>query len=129
VTDLGNVGTQYATVQGFYVSVIAALISLFALAYSSKALGKVQTPTLVVFCLFSFAMCVVWSLTIAYYRRLFRAKFAVLRALESHLAYSCYDVEYNLLKPSPFLLRVEIAIPMILSLFFLALLIFELLHG
>ena len=129
VTDLGNIGTRYATVQGFYISVIAALISLLALAESAKVLGKIQTPTLIVFCLFSIAMCVVWSITISYYRRLFRAKFTVIKVLESNLAYPCYDVEYNLLSPRPFLTRIESAIPIILSLFFVALLIFEWVKG
>src|ERR1700730_13245230 len=78
--DLGNIGTRYATVQGFYVSVIVALISVLALAESNKILSQLQTGTLVVVCLFAVALCIVWALTIRFYQRVFRAKVRVLTA-------------------------------------------------
>jgi len=127
IGDLGNVGARYATVQGFYVSVIVALISVLALAESNKILSQLQTNTLVVVCLFAVALCIVWALTIRFYRRLFRAKFRVLKALEDNLAYNCFDVEYKLLEPKPFLLKIEGNIPVVLSFFFVALALIKLL--
>jgi hypothetical protein len=127
LSDLGNIGTRYATTQGFYVSVIVALISVLALAESNKVLSQLQTGTLVVVCLFAISLCIVWALTIRFYRRLFEAKFEVLKALEANLAYKCFDVEYKLLKPKPFLLRIESNIPLVLSLFFVALALLKLL--
>jgi uncharacterized YccA/Bax inhibitor family protein len=127
IGDLGNIGTRYATVQGFYVSVIVALLSVLALAESNKILSQLQTGTLVVVCLFAVALCVVWALTIRFYQRLFRAKFQVLKALEGNLAYKCFDVEFELLKPKPLLLRIESNIPIVLSLFFIALALVKLL--
>ena len=129
ISDLGNIGTRYATVQGFYVSVIVALLSVLALAESSKLLGQIQTSTLVVVCLFSVVLCLVWALTIRFYQRLFRAKFGVLKALEGNLAYKCFDVEFELLKPKPLLLNIESNIPIVLSLFFVALAVIKLLGG
>ena len=86
LSDLGNVGSRYVTVQAFYVSVITALIGILALSESEKLLGTIQTGTLIIVCLFSIALCVVWALTIHFYQRLFRAKFEVLKALENNLA-------------------------------------------
>lgn len=84
--DLGNIGKRYATVQGFYVSVMAALISVLALSESNTILSQLKTNTLVVVCLFAVALSIVGALTIRYYKKLFRAKFGVLKALEETFA-------------------------------------------
>ena len=94
LSDLGNIGSRYATV---------------------------QTGTLMIVCLFSIALCVVWALTIHFYQRLFRAKFEVLKAMEINLAYQCFEEEYRQLQPKPLLLSIEGKIPLLLSLFFFAL--------
>jgi len=134
--DLGNIGTRYATVQGFYVSVIAALISVLALSESNKILSQLQTSTLVVVCLFAVVLCIVWAVTIRFYHRLFGAKFAVLKALETNLAYNCFDQEYKVLRRfdeeskklryKPFLTSIEESIPIVFSLFFVALAVIKL---
>lgn len=126
LADLGNIGTRYATLQGFYVSVIAALLSLLALSDTGKIFGKIETKELFVVCLFSIALCIVWALTIQFYGRLFKAKFTVLKALECHLAYRCFDEEYKLLEPKPFLTKIEAKIPIVLTLFFAAMAIIRL---
>ena len=82
--DLGNIGKRYATVQGFYVSVMAALISVLALSESNTILSQLKTNTLVVVCLFAVALSIVGALTIRYYKKLFRAKFGVLKAGLTH---------------------------------------------
>lgn len=120
LADLGNVGTRYATLQGFYVSVIAALLTLLALADTNKLFFKIETNELIVVCVFSIVLCIIWSLTIHFYGRLFRAKFTILKALECHLAYPCFDAEYNLLVPKHFLTKIEAWIPIALTLFFAA---------
>jgi hypothetical protein len=135
--DLGNIGTRYATVQGFYVSVITALISVLALAESNKVFSQFQKSTLVVACSFGFTLCVVWALTIHYYGMLFGAKFAVLKALETSLAYGCFDEEFKVLgcfdkttkkfRTKPLLTRIEVWIPIVFSLFFIVLVLIRLL--
>jgi hypothetical protein len=131
--DLGNIGTRYATVQGFYVSVISALLGILALTESSKEsaklFGALPTPTLLVVCVFSSVLCVVWSLTISYYRKRFRAKIKVLRHIEAYLPVNCFEIEYEKLmetktehkKRLPQLLRIEKYVPLVLILFFIAL--------
>src|SRR5437660_12169994 len=82
IGDLGNIGARYATVQGFYVSVITALISVLALTESNKIFSQLPTNTLVVVCLFAVALCMVWAVTIRFYRKLFVANLRVLNALD-----------------------------------------------
>jgi hypothetical protein len=138
LADLGNIGTRYATVQGFYVSVITALLGLLALTETStKLLGKLPTSTLVVVSIFSIVLCFVWSLTIIFYRRLFRAKFTVIRKLEEYLPVNCFELEYTELKVPeakedkrlPHLLRVERYVPLVLILFFVALAVIRVVEG
>ena len=130
LADLGNIGTRYATVQGFYVSVIAGLLGILALTESQKLLNKLPVPTLLVVCVFSMVMCFVWYLTIRFYKKLFLAKFTVLRKIESYLPLDCFKEEYALLTGNdlakgkdgrPGLLRVEQYIPLVLISFFVAL--------
>lgn len=131
IGDLGNIGTRYATVQGFYISVITALISVLALAEANKIFSQLPTSALVVVCLFAVALCIIWAATIRFYRGLFDAKFAVLKKLEANLAYNCFEEEHKVLGAfdketkkcprKPFLTKIEGNIPVVLSLFFVAL--------
>ena len=42
LTDLGNVGTRYATANGFYVSIVSALLAILALAKKGEALARID---------------------------------------------------------------------------------------
>jgi|CZKK01.1.fsa_nt_gi hypothetical protein len=133
LADLGNIGTRYATVQGFYMSVISALLGLLALTDSTKEgqklFGTLPAPTLIVVCVFSSLLCVVWSLTISFYLKLFGAKISVLKQLEEYLPVACFELEYKKLTETkagrnpqlPSLLRVEKYVPFVLIVFFVAL--------
>ena len=123
LADLGNVGSRYATANGFYLSVISALLGILALTESSKLLGTVPRSTLWVVCLFASVICIVWTRTIGFYRRLFSAKFRVLDELEAHLPHKCYGKEYEYLeaKGATNLLKIDRFAPIALMLFFIAL--------
>lgn len=123
LADLGNVGSRYATVSGFYVSVISALLGILAVAESSKLFGKLETATLIVVCAFASCLCIVWSGIIRFYGALFRAKLTVLSRLEEHLSYPCFKEEFATLKGSNvrFLTEWERYVPLILILFFVVL--------
>lgn len=149
LADLGNIGTRYATVQGFYVSVISALLGILALTESSNAssklLSKLPIPTLLVVCLFSIVLCCLWRATVRFYQKLFGAKIAVLREMENFLPFKCFTRERQELMsrrtPSdnakaktdharlPQLLRIEHNIPLVLIVFFIALFVIRLVAG
>ncbi len=126
--DLGNIGSRYATVSGFYVSVISALLGILAFTETTKLFGQIQTATLLVVCGFAVCLCVVWSGIIRFYRALFEAKFTVLRQLEQHLPHECFREEYEILQKSGvmWLTRQERFVPLILILFFVALAVIRL---
>jgi hypothetical protein len=141
LADLGNVGSRYATVSGFYMSVISALLGVLALTESSKVFGQMQTPTVVIVCGFAIVLCALWSSTIRFYRLLFKAKFAVLKQMEEHLPHHCFTEEETIMSEEGknvedgkvvekqgaqnqerhHLLKIERFVPWILALFFVAL--------
>lgn len=123
LADLGNVGSRYATANGFYLSVISALLGILALTESTKLLGTVPRSTLWVVCLFASVICIVWTRTLAFYRRLFSAKFRVINQLEAHLPHTCYSNEYQFLqsKGATNLLNIDRFAPILMMLFFIAL--------
>jgi hypothetical protein len=123
LADLGNVGSRYATANAFYLSVISALLGILALTESTKLLGMVPRSTLWVVCLFASVICIVWTRTLGFYRRLFAAKFQVIDQLEAHLPHACFANEYRFLqaKGATNLLRIDRFAPIVLMLFFIAL--------
>jgi len=118
--DLGNVGSRYATSNGFFVSVLSALLTVLALAEHGKVLGEIPKPTLWVVCLFSCVLCLVWMATIRFYRALFAAKFQVLWELERKLPVQCFQLEYEKIGPKKHLLAIENYAPLVLLLLFVA---------
>ena len=126
--DLGNIGSRYATVSGFYMSVISALLGVLALAEGSKIFGQMPRSALLVVCGFAICLCLVWSGTIHFYRVLFKAKFKVLNALEQQLAYPCFQKEYEELEKEKvmWLTNRERFVPLILMGFFAAIAIVRL---
>ncbi len=123
LADLGNVGSRYATANGFYLSVISALLGILALTESSKLLGAVPRSTLWVVCLFACVICIVWTRTLGFYGRLFRAKFKVINELERNLPHPCFANEYKFLtqKGATDLLKIDQYAPLVLMLFFITL--------
>jgi hypothetical protein len=123
LTDLGNVGSRYATANGFYLSAVTALLGVLALTESGKLLSSIPRVTLLVVCGFACVLCIVWTMTIAFYRKLFHSKFIVLRQLEEHVPHKCFEAEYRLLTEGgkPFLLSIEKFVPLTLLMFFVAL--------
>jgi hypothetical protein len=123
LADLGNVGSRYATANGFYLSVISALLGVLALTESSKLLGTVPRSTLWVVCLFASVICIAWTRTLGFYKRLFAAKFQVLDQLEAHLPHRCYSEEYRFMqaKGATNLLKLDRFAPLALMMFFIVL--------
>jgi hypothetical protein len=97
IGDLGNIGGRYATANGFYLSVVTALIAVLALGETDKPLAGLGVGFVPVLCLFAIVICAIWFLTIRYYGKLFGAKFATLKKMEEKLDFAPYEFEYKLL--------------------------------
>jgi hypothetical protein len=127
LSDLGSVGSRYATANGFYLSVVSALLGILALVEANKALASVQYPVILIVSIFEIAICLNWARAILYYRHLFGAKFSVLRAIEIHLPIQCFAQEYAIIKThkSYTLTKHEAIVPLLLSGFFILLLLIK----
>lgn len=120
VSDVGNVGTRYATANGFYLSVLTALLGVLAYVGTGKVIDQTTYPMVLLVAVFAIAICWIWHKTIQFYRKLFRAKFSVLKVLEKHLPVQVYESEDQQVytdgtKP---LTEHEASVPMVLGVFY-----------
>lgn len=79
--DVGNIGTRYATSNGFYLSIVTALLGVLALSQAG-APSNLQLLLRITVPFFAVAICWIWAKTLRFYKHLFKAKFDVLREIE-----------------------------------------------
>jgi amino acid transporter len=122
VIDLGNIGARYATTNGFYLSVVSALLGILAFVGTGKALNDIQPVIMVGVPAFGCVVCWIWYKTNYFYSSLFAAKFAVLRKMEEVLSFKPYTVEREILKKQKlvWLARNERKVPFTLGILFAA---------
>jgi hypothetical protein len=133
LADLGNIGTRYSTQNGFYVSIISALLALLALANKggvyepmTKILG-IAVPAFA--CLLSF----VWWESMNSYNGIFWTKFDVLREMEKQLLPNLNIHPFELERDEKFkhpgkrVIKNDEWIPLILAIPFVVIFIFDVL--
>ncbi|HEX9391685.1 MAG TPA: hypothetical protein VF928_10280 [Usitatibacteraceae bacterium] len=123
IGDLGNIGARYTTANGFYLSVVTALLGVMALAESGKTLHQVNFLLLIFVSVFAMVICFIWAKTVEFYGGLFGAKFAVLKLIELQLPVQAYELESDDMRGRGLepLTRNEIKVPRILGAFFMVL--------
>jgi hypothetical protein len=122
VGDVGNVGTRYATANGFYLSVLTALLGVVAYAGAAKPFEDISLPVIFLVAVFAIAICWIWAETIRFYGKLFGGKFAILKELETELAVRVYqreDKEVYVTRGATPLTKNEVKVPIFLGCFFL----------
>src|SRR5712675_3246121 len=124
--DLGNIGTRYTTSNGFYLSVVTALLGILALTKTGETFFGSRPYLAVAVPLFAILVCWIWWRTVAFYRNLFLAKFKVLREIEEKgQLFHIYEREDKVLRegePPHSLLANERLVPVLVAvLFFLVL--------
>ena len=82
--DLGNIGTRYTTANGFYLSIITALLGILSLTKSGESMTSAQGLLRLAVPFFAALVCWVWSRSMAFYDAIFAAKFDVLREMETY---------------------------------------------
>ena len=80
--DLGNIGTRYTTSNGFYLSVITALLGILSLMKRDQGLADLQDLLRIAVPVFAIGLCLVWRRSILLYAALFKAKLTVLKEIE-----------------------------------------------
>jgi len=125
--DLGNIGTRYNTANGFYLSVITALLGILALTKAGEVFVASQRLLGLAIPTFAILVCWAWWRSVGYYGNLFRAKFSVLREMEKQGEFfPVFHREKELLdqsKPGN-ALKNDRLIPVILALPFIVVLVY-----
>jgi hypothetical protein len=119
LSDLGNMGTRFNSMTTYYVSIISALLALLAL--KEKVLADIDSAVLYLVCAAGLTVCLLWGVTIAYFRNIFRAKFAVLAQMEAGLPFQPFCTEYETLKRFRVTawFRIERFVPVVFGAFFI----------
>ena len=94
--DLGNIGTRYTTANGFYVSIVSALLAILALAQKGEAFASFDVLLYIVVPIFACLLCAIWRESMKSYGSLFRRKFDVLREMEKQLPFKPFLREEEL---------------------------------
>ncbi len=117
---MGNIGTRYATANGFYLSVVSALLAILTYASKDATLSHLAIAVNILVPAFGCVVCWIWRKTIRFYGTLFHAKFDVLRELETQLPFDAYKRELDLLVKSKteWLTTNEARVPMALIILF-----------
>src|SRR5256885_11228555 len=98
IGDVGNIGTRYATANGFYLSIVSALLGVVAFTESGKPLAQVDLVLVLTVAAFAIVVCHVWMKTLAFYRGLFGVKLQLLGEMEKELAFPAFSREHELMK-------------------------------
>ena len=126
--DLGNIGTRYATSNGFYLSVVTALLGILAYTTQGGAFLTSQAYLAIAVPAFAIVVSAIWWQTIAYYDNLFAAKFKVLCEIEKEgQFFPMYQHEYKFIKDGKrphSMLANDRLVPLVLIIAFSAVLIY-----
>lgn len=119
MVDVGNIGTRYTTSNGFYLSVITALLGILALTKTGEIFEGSKIYLGLAVCTFAVLVCVGWSRTIRYYAKLFAIKFEILREMEHDGNLFPIFAKENEKRKGESLLKKDRWIPILLSVPFL----------
>lgn len=92
-----NVSARRSQTNGFFISVLSALLVILSLTGEKEPLTELQDVVLLSTSLMGLLLCWVWALTIRSYRQLNSGKFRVVHEMERHLPFPSYDREWEIL--------------------------------
>ena len=126
--DVGNIGTRHENSRRFYLSVVSALFVFLSMAGKDGVLKVVDGPVRTLVGLVGIVLCAVWVMHMKSYGAIYRAKFNVLRAMETKCNFfPVFAEEWKYLKDNPrfkLLTLIDSVIPRLFAALFIALLYF-----
>ncbi len=127
LTDLGNIGSRQASTTTYYVSIVSALVAVFA--FKDRPLADIDITVLLTICVAGCLVSCLWFFSLTFFRSLFRAKLEVLEEMEETLPFQTFKREFESMKKSgnASWLWIERLVPAVFALFFLSLLVARLL--
>ncbi|MCK4842440.1 MAG: hypothetical protein KAT04_11270 [Methylococcales bacterium] len=100
--DVGNIGVRHENSRKFYLSVVSALFVFISMAGEKGIFANVQGHVLTLAGLVGILLCIVWVMHMQAFGAIYRAKFDVLRKIESkHSLFHIFDEEWKFLKANP----------------------------
>lgn len=129
LTDLGNLGSRQTAMSAYYVSVLTALVGVFA--FKDRALADVDGTVLFMICGAGFLVSCLWYSSLGFFRSLFRAKLKVLGEMERSMPFQTFEQEFQSMKQqgNASWLWIERMVPAVFGCFFLGLLVAKLLKS
>jgi len=111
----------------FFISVLSVIITLVALFIENVDKTYKSICTLVIG-IFGLVLCMIWASSILSYKKLNAAKFVVIHEIEKNLPIACFEKEWEIVQKSSnkhkrTLTKVEIKLPVILAIPFIAIVI------
>lgn len=98
LTDLGAIGARHESSRGFYITVLAAMLTFLGLAGPTGVMRKVADPFVIVICTAGIAICVLWFFHTRTLAAIYAAKFRRLEEMEEKLPFKLFGSQYNQLK-------------------------------
>lgn len=118
----------------FYTTVLSSLLALIALTTNKDQIhftnSKLQLVAVGVISLLGVLLCAIWYNNVQSYKELNSSKFKVISEIEDMLPFACYDKEWEIIKKEKRYknyqsqTKVERFVPVILSLPYIALLVY-----
>ena len=129
LADLGNLGSRQASMTTYYVSILTALVGIFA--FKDRSLADIDSTVLLMICGAGFLVACLWYSSLGFFRNLFRAKLCVLGEIERVMPFQTFEREFEAMKQhgNASWLWIERLVPMVFALFFLGLLVAKLLKS
>lgn len=127
LTDLGNLGTRQSSMTMYYISIVSAIFGLLAL--KEGKVFEIEITMLITLCTVGILVCILWFLSLNYFRNLFRAKLSVLTQMETTLPFQTLAAESEIISKHKIKswIRIERIVPIIFGLLFFVLIIIRVL--
>lgn len=124
--DVGNIGVRHENSRRFYISVVSALFVFLSMAGDKGLFQLVQGKVLTLVAVVGIMLCVVWGVHMQAFGALFKAKFDVLKAIETKPGfYPIFDEEKKHLEANPryrFLTLIDTVTPLMFAAVFITVL-------
>lgn len=125
MNNLNEIGSQHSQTRAFYVSIISALLVFLSVTASKNESASMSMAGQLAVASLGIILCVAWYIHMLSYRKLFTAKFFILKEMENELYFHIFEKEWDKLESIKYkqFIKIEsfvslaVAIPFIILLF------------
>jgi hypothetical protein len=129
-----RVSSRRAQTNRFYISLLSILLALLSVVASIGAFSEILNIILLAIAILGIMLCALWWVNIRSYRQLNSGKFKIIHEMEKELPIAPYDKEWEILGRGKQvgkylqLTRVEQWVPFVLTIPYLLLLVYFIVH-